>query len=167
MSKFVDFYNEHKDKLLWYLLRISNDPQLAKDIMQESFTRYLASYGNTKKSPALLFTIARNLMFDARRRSRRVSESDEKLQDPNNPEELLIVKEQYLLVLSSMQKLKPSERDILALVVGGQLSYRDIAEITGLSEANVKVKVHRARVKLKQILELVSHEELFDKHVHR
>jgi RNA polymerase sigma-70 factor (ECF subfamily) len=40
----------------------------------------------------------------------------------------------------------------LALAVSGVLSYRKIASIAGISEANVKVKVHRARLKLKKIL---------------
>jgi len=32
------------------------------------------------------------------------------------------------------------------------MTYREIAAITGISEANVKIKVHRARIKLKKML---------------
>jgi RNA polymerase sigma-70 factor (ECF subfamily) len=64
-----------------------------------------------------------------------------------------MVREQYRQVLSAMQTLKTDERDILALTVSSQLSYREISSITGFSEANVKVKVHRARAKLRQIIQ--------------
>jgi RNA polymerase sigma-70 factor (ECF subfamily) len=51
-----------------------------------------------------------------------------------------------------MQELEPEERDALSLVVSSDLSYREIARITGTSEGNIKVRVHRARVKLKRML---------------
>ena len=37
-------------------------------------------------------------------------------------------------------------------VAGNDLSYREIASLVGISEANVKVKVHRARLKLRKKL---------------
>jgi RNA polymerase sigma-70 factor (ECF subfamily) len=52
-----------------------------------------------------------------------------------------------------MQTLKTDERDILALTVSSQLSYREISSIVGISESNVKVKVHRARAKLRQFIQ--------------
>jgi RNA polymerase sigma-70 factor (ECF subfamily) len=71
----------------------------------------------------------------------------------SNQEHALIIREEYRRVIGAMQKLKEDERDILSLVVGGDLSYREIADLTDQSEANVKVKVHRARVKLRDILQ--------------
>jgi len=55
-------------------------------------------------------------------------------------------------VLAAMQKLAPKERDVLSLVVSSDLSYREIARVTGTSEGNVKVRVHRARGKLRKML---------------
>jgi RNA polymerase sigma-70 factor (ECF subfamily) len=62
------------------------------------------------------------------------------------------VREDYRRVLTAMQKLAPEERDVLSLVVSSDLSYREIAKVTGTSEGNVKVRVHRARVKLKEMM---------------
>ena len=64
----------------------------------------------------------------------------------------MMVNEDYRRVLAGMQALEPEERDILSLVVSSGLPYRDIARIAGTSEANVKVRVHRARVKLKKMM---------------
>ncbi len=49
-----------------------------------------------------------------------------------------------------MQQLGEEERDTPALVVSSDISYRDMAEMTGTSERNVKVRVHRAKVKLRK-----------------
>jgi len=70
----------------------------------------------------------------------------------HNPESRMMVREDYRRVLAAMQELEQEERDILSLVVSSGLSYREIARIAGTSEANVKVRVHRARVKLKKIM---------------
>ncbi len=64
-----------------------------------------------------------------------------------------MIRDEYRRVLAAMQQLESSERDCLALVVSSDLSYREIAALTGTSEANIKVKVHRARVKIKKILQ--------------
>jgi RNA polymerase sigma-70 factor (ECF subfamily) len=64
-----------------------------------------------------------------------------------------MVREEYRQVLAAMQTLEADERDILALAVSSQMSYREISAVTGISEANVKVKVHRARTKLRQIIQ--------------
>jgi RNA polymerase sigma-70 factor (ECF subfamily) len=64
-----------------------------------------------------------------------------------------MAREEYRRVLVALQKMDEDERDILSLVIGGDLSYREIAAISGISEANVKVKVHRSRLKLRKMLE--------------
>jgi len=134
-------------------MRMTGDYHLSGDIMQESFTRYFEHYGQ-EDTPSLLYTIARNTFFDHIRREKR-SSLVENRQDESyvDHERVLIVREEYRRVLLALQKLEEDERDILSLIVSSDLSYREIATIAGISEANVKVKVHRARVKLKKILE--------------
>jgi RNA polymerase sigma-70 factor (ECF subfamily) len=64
-----------------------------------------------------------------------------------------MIKQEYRQVIGAMQKLEKNERDILALAISDGLSYRDIAAIVDISVENVKVKVHRTRLKLKKILQ--------------
>jgi RNA polymerase sigma-70 factor (ECF subfamily) len=151
----LEFYKEHKDRLFAYLMRMTGDYFLSCDIMQESFTRYFEHYREKARSVSLLYTIARNTLFDHARRQGRMTQLEVDQKDCSNDQEhILMVREEYRRVLAAMQKLKKDERDILALAVSGALSYRDIASIAGISEANVKVKVHRARLKLKKILQV-------------
>ena len=70
----------------------------------------------------------------------------------NHPEKQILVREEARKVIASMQKLEKSEREILSFVVSTDMTYREIAKLTHTSEANIKVKVHRARCKLRKIL---------------
>ena len=135
-------------------MRLTGNYPLASDIMQESFARYLEHYGPLTQNVSLLFTIARNLVWDNTRKKTNNKEMENNIEDVTiNPEEQLLVRESYRNVLSAMQKLKKSQRDLLALTISSDLSYREIANILGISEANVKVKVHRARIVLNELLQ--------------
>jgi RNA polymerase sigma-70 factor (ECF subfamily) len=136
-------------------MRCTADYYLASDIMQESFTRYLERYGQGSENPALLYTIGRHLIYDNARRQTRSALLQEDRSPPvvEDQEHHLMVREQYRQVLAAMSKLNDDERDILSLAVSSELSYREIASITGISEGNVKVKVHRSRRKLRKLIQ--------------
>ena len=153
VKNFAEFYSDTGERLYAYLVRMSGDPELARDILQESFTKYLERYGHNTFSAPLLYTIARNAYFDITRKRRQGTfvATDKDFPGPD-PEGRLMVREDYRRMLDAFQQLKQSEREILSLVVSSGLGYREVAEIAGTSEANVKVKVHRARLKLRAIL---------------
>lgn len=137
-----------------YLMRLTGDYQLSSDIMQESFTRFLEHYGSDTQNVSLLFTIARNAVQDNYRKKKFSHKPENDMEDGSaNPEKMFLIRESYRKVLDAMMKLEKSQREILALTVSSDLSYQEIANITGISEANVKVKVHRARIKLKKQLQ--------------
>ncbi len=153
MKRFNQFYIEHKNGLFAYLMRMSGDYYLASDILQESFTRLLDRYRSRVWCKALLFKIARNAMIDEKRKSR--DGKKQALTDVHgvqDHEHDLLIRETYRDVLKAMQRLDPMEQDILNLKISSNLTYRDIAGIVGTSEANIKIKIHRARIKLKSIL---------------
>ena len=153
VNTFTDFYSRQRQRFFAYLMRCSGDYHLACDIMQESFARMLQRYTADRLTPQLLFTIGRNLVRDAQReraRNQGTPSAPETLSP--DPEHALVVREEYRRVLAAMQRLEADERDLLALVVSSELCYRELAHITGLSEANIKVKVHRARKKLRTLL---------------
>lgn len=153
MIRYREFYNDHKDGLFNYLMRMTGDYELASDIMQESFTRYLEHYRDKPQGVSLLYTIARNALFDYLRKQKRQTAFNEEEEDQSSDQEAtMMVRQEYQRVLSAMRHLGNTERDILTLVISGDLSYREIASVTGTSVANVKVKVHRARLKLKKLL---------------
>ena len=153
VGQFGDFYKKHRDRLFAYLMRNTGDYHRSSDILQESFTRYLERYGEEKLSATLLYTIARNVVIDGYRKKKPNARLyAEPVNSQSNPERHVMVREDYRRVLAAMQKLTPEERDTLSLTVSSNLSYREIAQVTGTSEGNIKVRVHRARAKLKKMM---------------
>lgn len=136
-------------------MRMTGDYDLARDLMQESFTRCLERYGSDVQPLSLLFTIARNAALDHLRKNRQTVSDDDPAPPQNlgHQENMSIVRDEYRRVLSALQKLKTQERDIITLVVSSDLNYREIAAIVKCSESNLKVRVHRIRIKLRNILQ--------------
>lgn len=153
MNRSGEFYRTHKEKLFNYLMRMTGDYHLSSDLVQESFTRFYAHYRDRMQSPSLLYTIARHALVDHLRRRRKERDLDEDIpQNSPDQEQELIVRQEYRRVLAAMQQLGEEDRHILSLVLDGSFSYRDIAGMTGTSEGNIKVKVHRARTAMKKLL---------------
>lgn len=153
MEKFQDFYKRQKDKLFSYLMRLTGDYHLSMDIMQESFLRCLEKYRDKAMNNSLLYTIARNVLIDLSRKDKRKGAFEQDVVDQTADQENdLRIKQEYRKVLSAMNRLEADEKEILALALTEDLKYREIASILEINEGNVKVKVHRARLKLKEIL---------------
>ena len=147
------FYNENKDRLFAYLLRMTGDYHLACDLVHESFVRYLGRYGNNSDSRPLLYTIAHNAAIDAMRKQKPESLDEGSHEDPQkNPEQQMIDRQAFESMQAAINKLSPPDRELISLVATADLSYREIGNVLNISESNVKVKVHRARTKLREIL---------------
>ena len=115
--------------------------------------RYWQRYGKQAPNTGLLFTIGRNLAVDGHRRKKNhLPVAEEKADDRQNQEQAVIVKEEYDRVMKAMETLDPVDRQVLSLAADGGFRYEQIAEMTQLSVANVKVKIHRARRKLHDYL---------------
>lgn len=158
MNTFGQFYESNKKKVFAYLMRLSGDYHLSGDILQECFTRYLEKYGPSEPRLPLVFRIARNVYFDhLRGNERNTTLTEEPVARTDGQEHQMMVKEHFQQVMTAMQRLNARERDLLALVASSGLSYAEIASITGYSQANVKVSIHRAR---KHLLNIVKEQRL-------
>jgi RNA polymerase sigma-70 factor (ECF subfamily) len=106
-----------------------------------------------------LYTIGRNLALDSvRKRKTHPAALEDDHPSADSQEHSLMVRDEYRRVLAAMRHLEDDERDLLALVVSADMPYRELARIIGTSEANVKVKIHRARKKLRGYLKAGTHE---------
>lgn len=152
-ERYKQFYENYKNKLYSYLVTRSGDSDVAQDIMQESFTRHFQHYGHEAViSPALLFTIARNALTDHFRYRNRFQITENIIsQTDADVEGSLETKETTADINSALARLPDIDREILTLAVAG-VPYKDIASTLQLTEANVKVRVHRARVRLREIM---------------
>jgi RNA polymerase sigma-70 factor (ECF subfamily) len=147
------FYRENKDRVFAYLLRLTGNYHLSLDVMQESFTRYFARYRNNGNNCALLYTIARNTVLDSfRKRREETLPREDEVSLPGDPERELMEKQACQKMMDAIQQLNPVDRELMALLAAKTFSYKEIGTLLNISEANVKVKVHRARLRLKSIL---------------
>lgn len=153
VEEYHQFYTDYKNKLFNYLRYKSGNNEIAHDIVQESFTKHFKHYGRQAvNSPALLFTIARNILVDYQRGQTKIYNTKVPKQEAvPDAESLCIVKEEHSRIQGAIGTLPEQDREILLLAVGG-MAYKEIAAIFNLSIANVKVKIHRSRTKLREIL---------------
>ena len=154
---FAGFYERSARSLWAYLARVSGDPALADDLMQESFVRFLCAERAMQMADGevacrrYLFRIATNLLRDYWRRPRAASIDE-------IPEELFAAKsdgshsDSVAMLAPAMQQMKPRERQLLWLAHAEGYSHREIAEVTGLASASIRLLLFRARYKMARLL---------------
>jgi RNA polymerase sigma factor (sigma-70 family) len=133
----------------------------AEDVVQEASLRafrFFPKYcgGNAR---AWLLKIVRNTCYTwlhANRRLREAAEFDENLfHDLScgpSPEEVVMQNDDHTLVRKALEKLPPNFREVLILRELEGMSYREIAEITGMPAGTVMSSLARSRGRLRQIL---------------
>jgi RNA polymerase sigma-70 factor (ECF subfamily) len=153
----VDFHSlfeRYSRDVYRFALYLSGDPSLAEEIAQETFVRVWVMPGEVRGGTvkAYLLTIARNLYLAEWRRAGRHVALDCDLPDPKpGPEAAAWGRHELDAVLAALQGLPEADRTALLLHVQDGLSYAAIGSALGLSTAAVKVRVHRARIKLREM----------------
>jgi len=151
---FAGFYERSARSLWAYLARVSGDPALADDFAQESYVRYLAAARPDEGEVAgrrYLFRIATNLLRDHWRRP--VASSIEELPEEifSNPDRTAQADSQAVLG-PALAQMRPRDRQILWLAHAEGYSHLEIAQITGLGSASIRLLLFRARRKIARIL---------------
>jgi RNA polymerase sigma-70 factor (ECF subfamily) len=149
---FRAFYDRTARPLWSYLSRITGNRQLADDLMQEAYYRFLRAsrqYENETHRRNSLFHIATNLVRDAHRRPLpfQLPESTEHPSLAVDPD-VAGHTERRADLSRAMRHLKPRERQLLWLAYVQGESHRDIAEMLGLKSASIRLLLFRARRKL-------------------
>ncbi len=139
---------------------LGNAPE-AEDAAQEVFLRAylkLASYDRERRFSSWLLSIASNYCIDVlrRRRATLVTLDDAEYALPSSepgPEQSAVEGEQRDAIARAIQVLSPAYRLPTVLRYYYDLPYDEIERITGLTEATVKTRLHRARHMIKDVLE--------------
>lgn len=151
---FAGFYQRSAPALRAYLVRVSGNFALADDLLQESYLRFLCASqpeGGEVNFRRYLFRIATNLLRDHWRKPRVACLEDV-------PEQFLMAQDSCAQVElqaalgPAMAQMKPRERQLLWLAHAEGYSHREIAEITGLASASIRLLLFRARRKMARLL---------------
>ncbi len=166
---FAGLVDRHKDSIYGTLMRLTGDPQVAEELAQETFVRAYQNLGGFRGESRFgtwVTRIAINLARDrVRERSRNKTVSLEAVleQNPDAPafteqgscsDPLSELEERDTLARFEMalQELPSSYRETFVLHHVEDMSYEDIAALTGDSVGSLKVRAHRARKLLRERL---------------
>jgi RNA polymerase sigma-70 factor (ECF subfamily) len=154
---FRAFYDRNARGVWAYLARITGDRQMADDLLQDAFYRFLraaATHDSEAHRRNSLYRIATNLARDARRRSLThpfdgVERADlERVPSQNTAGST----ERRADFTRAMSRLKPRERAMLWLAYAEGASHREIADALGLRPSSMKLLLFRARRRLAGLL---------------
>lgn len=141
-------YRDHASDVLAFLTGLCRDPDLAEDLMQDTFVRATRSIGGYRGGDprSWLFAIARTTFLDDTRRRRPVPSSD--LRDPGvrDPDAA-----EAHTVRATLARLPEPQRAALVLRDQLQLSTAETAAALSRTEGATRVLVHRARAAFREL----------------
>jgi RNA polymerase sigma-70 factor (ECF subfamily) len=157
---FYSIYERYYSRVRSFILKIVRDEWIADDLVQETFTRVITHMNEVRDSNSLsawIFRIAYNLCQDYFR-----SPATRNLETSKNPEiaapgivpphQGMEQSEMSACVQIHMQRLSEPLLAVLTLYDMFGFKQAEIAGIIGISVANVKVRLHRARNKFREVL---------------
>jgi RNA polymerase sigma-70 factor (ECF subfamily) len=161
--------DRYKDTVYGMIMRMTGDPQVAEDLAQDTFIRAyrgLSTFRSESRFSTWLVQIAVNLVRDHIRRRRRNRETSldamlERDEDAaifidkaswRDPLEEISERDLMKRFESALKGIPPNYREVFVLHHIQNMSYEDIAAFTGDSVGSLKVRAHRARKLLKEMI---------------
>lgn len=136
-----------------YALSILKDEDDAKDAVQETFVKYV-EYQKTFRADASqktwLLVVARNYCFSILKKA---DNNNDSIDDDSFDSMYELQLDDRITLQEALKRLTPQQNELLFLKEYGNYSYLEIAEITGDTLENIKIKLFRTRQKLRKILE--------------
>ena len=153
------FYANHSRSFWFYIYKICGDENLADDIFQESFVKFLKAaphVENERHLKVYLYRIAFRLIIDKKRRIKVEKKSFEEkvhryagdMHDANQESKALLSMEME----NTFKRIRPKQRMLLWLAYVEGYSYEEISRMTGTKTNSLKVQLFRAREKMAALL---------------
>jgi RNA polymerase sigma-70 factor (ECF subfamily) len=151
-KEYNDCVNQHADNVFRFIVKNLRHEEDARDVVQSAFEKLWRHREevDSAKIKSYLFTVAYNQMIDHIRKAKRVYLKEEFRDDSrvinresNNAKAILQV---------ALARLNETQRSLVMLKDYEGYSYEEIGSIMNLSESQVKVYLHRARLQLKEYI---------------
>jgi RNA polymerase sigma-70 factor (ECF subfamily) len=136
-------------------LALVRDPHQAEDLCQEAYLRFFGMKRTVDLSRPLLpllLTILKNLAATASHRAEALPLDEEQAGADSSPLSRAVQREEKDAVRDALDRLSPDWRAVLYLRDGLGFSYREISGVVEHSEDYVRVTLHRARQKMRELL---------------
>lgn len=160
-ADFKHLFADNSKKIYHLCLGYTGDSDAAYDLLQETFLKVWQNqekFRNQALISTWIYRIAVNTCLTYLRTEKRMAKDElTPLIADNKKEELSEKNEQVAMLYKCISKLEESERIIITMVLD-EVPYPEIAEISGITEGNLRVKIHRIKNKL---TDLYNHYERF------
>ena len=158
-TTFDEIYARYKQRIYVYCLQFLQNRELAEDVFQEVCVKIYkneAELGRKENVAGWIFTVARNACLNALR-DEKIGQKYVEFVDPEDlsylPDTMPTLECDVKDYIEWALKQLPVElRETLVLREFQELSYDEIAKITATSLTNVKVRIFRARERMREIL---------------
>ena len=148
----LDELLNHRDSVLWLCLGYARDPVQAEELAQEAYLKALKSVGSLKDHRAAkvwLCRIAKHTCLDYLKRERigreAVMDCSPRTIEDRSPETLVLEREQQQLIKKSIRRLPRNLRDVFIMREYAELTYEEIARVSGRRIGTVMSRLNRAR----------------------
>lgn len=138
---------------------LGGDWERARDVVQDTFIKLYKQDPDLIKGKlkSWLYTVCRNRAIDVLRKENPMltsgGEAFETLNDTMpSPDECAVSKERHAEVLKFLERLPANQKEVIRLKFQGDLSYKEIAEVTGLSVSNVGFLIHTGIKRLRTLM---------------
>ena len=170
-SAYAELVNRHKRFVFTMAMKFAKNREDAEEIAQDCFIkayRALGTFKNTSKFSTWLYTITYTTAMSFLRKKRIVTysiddeESHLQLENPISSYQANDVekKSKYAYLNLAISQLLPDDAAIITLFYQSEQSLDEIAQVLKMESNTVKVKLHRARLRLKEKLEYLLKEEV-------
>lgn len=158
---------QHQQRVFGFGVKMCGDVEDAKDVAQDTLltlARTMRDFRGESSISTYLYTVARSFCIKKRRRTKGAPAHHETLDKVNQdsapdaaaaattPEQMLLGREARETVAAALDQLDPDWREVIVLRDIEGLPAAEVAQITGLSVAAVKSRLHRARTALRENL---------------
>ncbi len=142
-------YAEFGAQIEGYSARLLGDPDRARDVTQEAFVRlWQGKRQDEQNTRAWLYRVARNLCIDCLRREARYTRMEDSAllyaREEEDPARQAGDREERQIMLQQLEQLPPKQQEALRLKFQENLTYAQIAEVTGDTVATVGWHLHEA-----------------------
>jgi len=157
-AAFATLVDKHKDMVFTICVKIVRKAEDAEELAQDVFLKVyekLESFRGDARFSTWLYRIAYNAAISKTRKRRLEVEAlddftinNYSVDDVKEELQTIDKEEQQVLLKKAMESLSDDDYLIIKLFYLKELPVKDISEVTGLSQANIKVKLHRIRKKM-------------------
>lgn len=155
MTEFEKLFNENRNFIFKYLIKMTRDSSLSEELTQETFFRAYMNYASLKnknKAPVWLCQIAKNTYYAwyNEQKDKTALDDFETVEDGQSIEDDFLRKELSQKALLCLHELEEPYKEVFMLCVFGDFSLKDISLIFGKSESWARVTFYRAKQKLSE-----------------